>query len=447
VYVFPLTLNIHFVTAANQLGLYIENLEDSEDESNLYSDGSFSHNMEWITYEAISFINETVQTDNPQPFFLYFNPTVPHSSQNVLDAVQKFGCRDTADPNFDWNDEDPYIKEMSEAGCEAYRTELLERANGGTGSNYDSLGKLWLDDSVGALVQALKDNGVYEDTIFVFQEDHGMDTKKALYEGGLRIPQFIHYPAGINAGTTFDAPVSTVDIAATMMDYAGIESPPYDLDGMSWKNVIGNSFQEEYWKNDRCIFFENGQDRAARCGCYKYLDIHDDASTTYEQGAMKGLANSVGGMLFDLCDGGDDYITNNRNNQEVASIVDNTKKTELEGNLDCHIQNTNPQGIPMFSVCGEATSEPFPTDLPVPTSPTDSPTDGPTESPTQEPTREPTSAPGPTCNDDPDYRYLNKPKRDCEWVRQNANVRCAKNNNEPFYYCPEACGNTECDTD
>ena len=32
-------------------GLYIENLDDN------YSDGSFSHNMEWITYEAVQFIN------------------------------------------------------------------------------------------------------------------------------------------------------------------------------------------------------------------------------------------------------------------------------------------------------------------------------------------------------------------------------------------------------
>ena len=38
-------------------GLYIENLAAS-DELNNYSDGSFSHNMEWITHEAIKVINE-----------------------------------------------------------------------------------------------------------------------------------------------------------------------------------------------------------------------------------------------------------------------------------------------------------------------------------------------------------------------------------------------------
>ena len=40
-------------------GLYIENLasEGAEGGFNNYSDGTFSHNMEWITYEAVQFIN------------------------------------------------------------------------------------------------------------------------------------------------------------------------------------------------------------------------------------------------------------------------------------------------------------------------------------------------------------------------------------------------------
>jgi len=338
---------------------------------------------------------------------------------------------------------------MSEAGCEAYRKELIERANGGTGSNYDSLGKLWLDDSVGALVQALKDNGVYEDTIFVFQEDHGLDPKGSLYEGGIRIPQFIHYPAGINAGTTFDAPVSTVDIAATMMDYAGIESPPYELDGKSWKNVVGNPSKESHWKNDRCIFFENEQDRGVRCGCYKYLDIHDYASKTYNRGGRKGLANDVGGMLFDLCDGSDEYITDNSNNREVAFVDNNdTKKNELKENLDCHIENTDPEEVPKFSVCGEATSEQFPTDLPVPSEPPEPTTDLPVPSePTPKTKPESTPAPEPACTDDPDYYHVHdwiKPLRNCEWVGLDPGLRCSIDDREPFYKCPKVCGNTEC---
>ena len=58
----------------------------------------------------------------------------------------------------------------------------------------DDYGKIWVDDSVGALLQALDDAGVKENTIFLFEEDHWMDSKGALYEGGIWIPQFVHYP-------------------------------------------------------------------------------------------------------------------------------------------------------------------------------------------------------------------------------------------------------------
>lgn len=39
-------------------GLYVENLSESADQFNSYSDGTFSHNMEWITQEALKVINE-----------------------------------------------------------------------------------------------------------------------------------------------------------------------------------------------------------------------------------------------------------------------------------------------------------------------------------------------------------------------------------------------------
>ena len=245
---------------------------------------------------------------------MYFNPTVPHGSNDIKLALTNFSCRDTADDSYEWQN-DPYIKGMSEDdGCLAYRQTILDRAE-----DDDDLGKIWLDDSVGALLTALEDAGILDNTIFLFQEDHGMDTKSALYENGIRIPQFIHYPDKIDPLTTFDGPVSTVDIAATMLDYAGI-TPSYELDGQSWKDVIGNDEKESYWKNERCLFFEVEQDRAVRCGCYKYIDIFDSSSTTYQRGNQKELANNLDGNLFDLCDGTDEYITEDNNNREIVAL-------------------------------------------------------------------------------------------------------------------------------
>jgi hypothetical protein len=394
------------------IGLYTENLA-KEGGFNDYSDGTFSHNMEWITYEAISFINETINDE--KPFFLYFNPTVPHSSNDVKKAIEDFPCTNTSDPDFDWPDADdfPYIKGMVEDGnCTAYRETILERAN-----QDEDLGKIWVDDAVGALMSALKDLGddVFDNTIFLFQEDHGMETKGALYENGIRIPQFIHYPNEIKKNTKSEIPVSTIDIAATMMDFAGID-PPYELDGMSWKNVIGNSAKEDYWSNDRCLYFEVAEDRAVRCGCYKYLDIHKEGSDTYARGSSKGLANHLGGMLFDLCDGGDEYITDTNNNREENNITDSDIETELESTLGCYLDNTAPEEPAVYDVCFNQTSIPLPTDAPI------------------------------TCEDNPDYLHNGKDGRDCDWVGLKPGVRCDFNDLEPFYECPVTCNNTECET-
>lgn len=368
-------------------GLYIENMVNGDDEAfNSYSDGSFSHNMEIITYEAIKFINETSKAGTP--FFLYLNPTVPHGSMDIKDALENFSCRDTPDPDYEW-DSDPWIKGMSEdEGCAVYRQTIIDRA-----VTDDDLGKIWLDDAIGALLAALEDNGELDNTIFLFQEDHGMDTKGALYEGGIRIPQFIHYPDKISPSTTFEGLVSTVDIAATMLDYAGI-TPPYQLDGQSWKDAIGDPTEESNWQYSRCLFFEVEQDRAVRCGCYKYINIFDTSSSaTYTKGDAKGLENSAGGILFDLCAGTDQYITDNNNNREVEVYSDAELKDDFFNTLSCHLERTDPQGTPDYSEC----ESPFPTGLTP--SPSASPTPADPED-TSSPSVSPTPAED-SCQDSP----------------------------------------------
>ena len=277
---------------------------------------------------------------------MYFNPTVPHHTADVEVAIRDFKCTDVPDLNRVW-DSDPWIKGMSEdAGCEAYRNSILERAEG-----YDDLGKIWLDDAVGALLHALRDNGILDDTIFLFQGDHGMDTKGGLFEGGVRIPEFVHYPNGIKQGTAFDGLVSTVDIAATMMDFAGI-TPSYELDGKSWKNAIDDPCKEDYWKYERFVFFEFDRDRAVRCGCYKYINSLDPDSAKPVV-VNSGLSYKGGGNFFDLCDGTNEYITDNNNNREEISISVGSNEMELTNALLCHLIATDPNSTPDYTVCSE----------------------------------------------------------------------------------------------
>ena len=238
---------------------------------------------------------------------------MPHGSNPVSSALTDFSCQDTAKGKLGF---DPVIPGMTEGydNCEDYRQSIFDRSK-----SEDDYGPIWLDDSVGALLTALENKGVLENTIFLFQMDHGMQTKSALYEGGIRIPQFIHYPREYKNGIKLDVPVSTIDIAPTMFQFAGID-PGYELDGESWKNVIGNQELEAFWKDERCLFFEMQKDRATRCGCWKYLSIYAQRpplSTTYKKGNRFGYSNELDNS-FDLCGGTTEYVTEASSNQEVS---------------------------------------------------------------------------------------------------------------------------------
>lgn len=230
------------------------------------------HNMEYVAYKAVEFIEDNELND----WFLYVNPTVPHGP-SVSDAMD-LDCRVTVDGNYT----DTMTSGWSVIGmtaefnddCVAYRNNVRLRAN--NSPNDEDLGAIWVDDAIGAIYKALDRTSQLDDTMILFQLDHGRHKKDKIWEGGIKIPQFVHYPTGLGiAPRTFDGMVSTIDIGPTMLDFAGIDSNSpgwYSMDGKSWKDAIDNlNGSGDDWVSGRCLFFESSEDRAVRCGCDKYM--------------------------------------------------------------------------------------------------------------------------------------------------------------------------------
>ena len=68
-----------------------------------------------------------------------------------------------------------------------------------------------VDDAIGAIYKALERTNQLEETVILFQLDHGKTKKDKIWEGGIRIPQFVHYPNGLGTNPrTFDGMVSTM---------------------------------------------------------------------------------------------------------------------------------------------------------------------------------------------------------------------------------------------
>lgn len=102
-----------------------------------------------------------------------------------------------------------------------------------------------LDDSIGMLIQELKEQGIYDDSLIVFTSDHGemlgshrLWQKMCMYEESVRTPLMFKLPKGQSAAAgSSDALVSSIDVVPTLCDAIGIE-PPQSISGTSLMPVM-----------------------------------------------------------------------------------------------------------------------------------------------------------------------------------------------------------------
>lgn len=111
----------------------------------------------------------------------------------------------------------------------------------------------YLDAQFGRLIQGLKDRGLYESTIIVVTADHGEGladgierhdwwAHRMVYQEQIHVPLFLRAP-GLPGGRVVPDTVRTVDIAPSILDYAGIEASE-DMDGRSLRNLIAEQPDE-----------------------------------------------------------------------------------------------------------------------------------------------------------------------------------------------------------
>ncbi|NME66834.1 sulfatase family protein [Flammeovirga aprica] len=142
---------------------------------------------------------------------------------------------------------------------------------------------LAMDDGIGKIVEALKEKGVYDNTIIVFISDNGSPRseegrmsrtgglrgwKGDTYEGGIRVPYIISWPSKLAKGTSYNYPVSTFDILPTISHLLGVKSnnAKHDFDGV---NLIPYITGESEGRPHKHLFFRRDKDFALRKDDYK----------------------------------------------------------------------------------------------------------------------------------------------------------------------------------
>ena len=131
-----------------------------------------------------------------------------------------------------------------------------------------------MDNEVGNLIQQLKDDGLYENTIIFFYSDHGGPLprqKREIYDSGLKVPFMIK---GIEGETgRSDRMISFVDLAPTMLSIAGIEPPKY-MEGQAFLGKFEAKKRDYiFGSSDR---FDEFSDRIRAIRNKKYLYLRND---------------------------------------------------------------------------------------------------------------------------------------------------------------------------
>ena len=217
----------------------------------------YSHDL--FVEEAIKFIDSNRQG----PFFLYLPLTIPHANNEGTRMngngaeVPEYGIY----ANRDWPDPDK--------GQAAMITRM--------------------DRDVGRILDHLKTKGIDDNTLVLFTSDNGphneaghqlsrfnpsgplRGTKRALYEGGIRVPTIAWWPGTVQPGKTTDHVGYFGDWMATAAELAGAKLPE-NVDSISFVPTLKGepSLQKKhkylYWE-----FYEQGSRQAVRFGDWKAI--------------------------------------------------------------------------------------------------------------------------------------------------------------------------------
>lgn len=185
------------------------------------------HEIDWKCVDSsIKWLQEHGRSE--KPFALYVGLHMPHpkfrSSERYTSRVPAASC-DPAIPDEDWHPVMNYQR-VNKNWTHGFSPEMVRKVR----SCYFAM-IAEVDDLVGRLLAALKDQGLTESTTVVFTSDHGemnMEHRQFYkmnhYEPSARVPMIIAGP-GLRRGATTDTLVSLVDIYPTLMDIAGLEGP------------------------------------------------------------------------------------------------------------------------------------------------------------------------------------------------------------------------------
>ena len=199
--------------------------------------------------KAISFIDKNYQSNNP--FFLFLSFNAPHTPMHA-------------------------------------KKEVLEKLKDNPRKVYASM--MWsMDEAIGNVIESLKENNQYDNTIIYFLSDNGAAMsndaspfpfkgwKGNQYEGGIKTPMIMTWKNKIKSNTQFDGFISALDIFKTSLEVSNVNKDlMIKADGKNIMNHLNDNTiinENLFWRKDKMA--------TVRSGNYKLIRLNDTSTVLY----------------------------------------------------------------------------------------------------------------------------------------------------------------------
>ncbi|MEM0925271.1 MAG: sulfatase-like hydrolase/transferase [Planctomycetota bacterium] len=166
-----------------------------------------------------------------------------------------------------------------------------------------------MDEHIGEVLEHLRETGQMEETIVIYQPDHGHSTeirafggggyagqlrgaKFSLFEGGIRVPAIVSYPGRLPRGTTHGGFCTACDWLPTLIEWCELHRPETKLDGFS----IVDDLESQARKRPERFYWQMGAGQnpqwAVRDGDWKLIVNPRDTSLPEPKQINRGKLQS-----------------------------------------------------------------------------------------------------------------------------------------------------------
>ena len=281
----------------------------------------------WVADRAIDYLQDEKRKD--APFFAFVSFPDPHHpfnppgkywdmySPDDFDVTVPYSAHQNPPPPLAW------LEDQFHSGGKAVTPQTAQRVTDQAAREAMALTAgmvTMIDDQIGRVIQALKDSGEYDNTVIIFNTDHGdylgdygLILKGVLPSASITQVPMIWSDPKHRAPDVTETMASTIDIAPTILDRAGL-TPYRGIQGKSFLPVLKDGAAH---RDDVLIEFNDG---AAKYGFSTPARVRTLRSSDWR---FTIYADEDWGELYDL----------NADPDETHNLWDSPGHQTLKGQL------------------------------------------------------------------------------------------------------------------